>query len=383
MAKGPGLSPQQANQMARMMIVNNAVKMTNQIFDETVTPSSQSVINIPPRNVGFLLGFWVEVIATITENNTGTPGLTPFGPANLVDSFVFNDLNNNQRINTTGWHMNLINSARASMPFLSAETLNSYPIDYGYNFTDIISAPATLTQNAANTVRMLYYVPLAYSEHDLRGGVYANVVNATMQLQINLNANPVIVAGANSVSAVYDDSSIDVTYDSCRVRVHQVYYDQLPKDDKGFDIFPRLDTATIYELKNTTVTGMSANSDFPISYSNFRDFLSTFFVYANGTELNDGSDITSFALQSANYTNIFKVPPKLVGAWGRQNIQGDFPSAAYYFPTRQKPISTVQYGNMELVLNASTVNSGARGLIGYESFALTNVISGAASLNAG
>lgn len=382
MAAPSNISPQDANLLARRMIVSRGVKMTQQIFSQTVTPSTQNVINVAPRNVGLILGFWVEVTSTFTNaDDTNDVTLTNFGPANVLSNISFYDLNNNVRINTSGWHLSLLNSARSAAPFLVSRTNTSYPLDFGNNFTNIIQAPSTIAKSTAGTVNMMYWVPLAYSEQDLRGAVYANVVNATMNLQLTINPAAVVASTLSPANAVYTGTTPDTSNTSTTITVYQVYYDQLPVGKNGV-LLPMLDLATIYEMKNTTLTGLVANQDFPIPYSNFRDFLSTIAVYANGTELNDGSDINTVALQSANYTNIFKVTPKYISMWTRQLLQNDFPSATYYISSRQKPISTVQYGNMELVINPSTVNSGANVMVGYESFALVNVIGGAQSLAA-
>lgn len=366
----------QQNAAIRSVISTTAVKMTQQIFSTTVTPASQNVLNIAPRNVGLLLGFFVEVTAAVANTAGATATLTPLGPSNVLSNIAFYDLNNNVRINTAGWHVNAVNTARGGSAFLSASTLTGYPIDYTNNFTNIIQSPASLAASATGTVNMMYYIPLAYSDVDLRGSIYGNVVNATMNLQLTINPNPFVASG-DSTLAMFSGNAGSIT--SATVTVYQVYYDQLPTSQNGV-LLPVLDLSTIYELKNTNITGITANQDFPIAYSNFRDFLSTTMIYDNGGTLNNGSDLNYLALQAANYTNIFKVAPKYVKAWERQRINNDFPSGMYYIDHRQKPISTVQYGNMELIVNASTVNTNAVCLMGYEDFALQNVISGAQSL---
>jgi len=142
--------------------------------------------------------------------------------------------------------------------------------------------------------------------------------------------------------------------------------------------------STIYGLNNTSLTGMVKNQDFPIPYANFRDFLSTSVIWDNGGTLTAGTDISYWALQSANFTNIFKIDPYLASLFVRKRIQCDVPVGCYYFDHRQKPISTIQYGNLELIQNISaTVNSGAQDILGFEYFALVNTISGAGSLAAG
>jgi hypothetical protein len=128
-----------------------------------------------------------------------------------------------------------------------------------------------------------------------------------------------------------------------------------------------------------------AGQDFPYQYANFRDFLSTFAVYVNNGTTGArgvGADINYWALQSANFTNIWKKEPALVALESRQLIQTDFPPGVYYFGTREKPISTTQYGNMQLVLNAATAANNPYELIAVEDFALVQTLSMAGSLAA-
>lgn len=378
----------QANNMARSLITQSAIKMTQNIYSVTINPQNQTNVQIPIRGVGLVLGFWLDIAIAVAAQGAGnTYSLTPFGPANVLantSGCILTDLNNNIRINTSGWHLHFSNSAKKRRAFESAFTLTGYPIGYGHNWTQVVDAPASLT-NAAGTVYMRYWIPAAYSDYDLRGAMYMNVVNATAYVTLNINpsATAFVAAGADPTLAVYQATGGTPTSGwgtTCTINLSQVYYDQLPTSN-GQVILPYSDLSAIYELKNLAYTGLTANNDFPVPYSNFRDFLSTFAVWDNGGTLDTGQFTNYWALQSANFTNIFKISPFLAAGIARNEIGDDFPQGVYYFPSREKPISTVQYGNMNLILNpAGTINSGAQLLIGLEDFALVNTLVGAASL---
>lgn len=392
------LSPAQLNSVARQLIKARAVKMTQPIFSQTYTASgtsnisnSQPVVSVNPRNVGLIKGFWVKISATITNGSAVLINLSDIGPANILSQIQFNDLNNNTRIQTTGWHINVLNSMKARRAFGSS-LVRTTGFDsaekYGANFAGQITAPATIAAAATGTVIMWYWVPLAYSDDDLRGSVYANVVNATMQLNLTFTPTPVVATGTDSTSALYVGNAAGSTalavISAATVTVYQSYLDQLPVGN-GAVILPVLDLATIYDIKNTAVTAVVANQDFPIQYANFRDFLSTTMIYVNTAATgarSDGSDINYLALQSANFTNIFKKDPGLIALETRNHLGSDLPPGMYYFGSREKPISTVQYGNMQLVLNALTAGTGAYALMGYESFALVQTLNMAGSLAA-
>lgn len=382
------MNAQQQNALARSLITGRAIKMTQNIYSNTVNPQTQTQVQIPFRNVGMVLGFWVDIaIAAAAPGVGNTYTLTPFGPANVLSQILVTDLNNNVRIQTAGWHLHFVNTAKKGSPFGVSRTNTSYPIAYGVNWANAFAAPTTVTGASGATIYMRYWVPLAYSDFDLRGAMYMNVVNATAYLQLNITpgANAFVASGTDATLAVYQASGGTPTSNwgtTATINVYQVYYDQLPMAQNGAPVLPMLDLATIYELKNTAYTGMVTGQDFPIPYSNFRDFLSTFVVWDNGGTLDVGVNTQAWKLQSANFTNIFNISPNLAAFIARNEIQDDYPAGTYYFPSRNKPISTVQYGNMELVLTPTgTVNSGAQVLVGYEDFALVNTLVGAASLN--
>lgn len=385
------LNAAQANGMATAMVTARALRMVQSIFSQTFTPSSQSVVNIIPRNVGLIMGFWLKVVSTVSNTTGGAVAITPtdFGAANLLSQIQFTDLNNLVRIQTSGRHMNLLNTVKARVPYASAllnTTMDGINIagGYGANWT-VINEPSSIADAASGTVTMWYYVPLAYGDGDYRGAVFANVVNATMQLQLTINTTPVAASTADTTNAVYKAVAGAGANTSTTITVYQDYLDQLPVGGNGAGfVLPMLSLSTIYEIKETIFTALVQGNDFPMQYPNFRDFLSTFAIFNNNgtTGRLVGSDVNYWALQAANLTNIFKLEPSLVALRSRALIHTDFPKGCYYFGSRQRPISTTQYGNMELVLNAATASAGAYVLVGWEDFGLQNVITQAGSLPA-
>jgi hypothetical protein len=378
-------NPTQINALARQMVAASSVRMCQQIYSTTVTPATQPSINIIPRNVGLILGFWVKVKATFTAAAVTAITPTNFGAANLLSQIQFTDLQNNTRIQTPGWHLNFVNSVKGRSPYASA--LLTTALDgnagiagqYGSNWT-VNSQPASIAGGVTDaTTTFWYYVPLAYTDGDYRGAIYAAVVNATMQLSLTFNPTAVVAAGDSTLAVFQGNTG---TFDSATVTVYQDYLDQIPFGKNG-PILPMMDLSTIYELKQTLFTNMTPASDFPMQYSNFRDFLSTFAVYYNGAARVAGADINFWALQSANFTNLWKIEPALAALKTRALLHTDFPLGVYYFGSRAKPISTTQYGNMELVLNPSAAAAGAYCLVGYEDLAYVNNITQAGSLPAG
>lgn len=384
----------QNNAYARQLIVQNSVERIQQIYSTSLTSlsSSNNVINVVPRNVGLIMGFFVDISLTFNVTSADSVGISPFGVANLLQQVIFNDLQNNTRIQTAGWHLHAINSARLGRPYALPFAMdksgnaggNNTPVVYGDQWS-IMQGPATVATATPTTIIARFYVPLAYSREDLRGAVYANVINATMQLQLTLNTNLIVAQSVDHTLSVYHATTATAptyTVSAVDVTVYQHYRDQLPIGQNG-PILPWLDLSTSYELKNTTMTGLSVGQDFPVPYSNYRSYLSTFFIFDNGGTLNAGSDINYIALQSANYTNLLKATPDEFALLSYAYLQTGWPLGTYYISHRNDPISTIQYGNMDLIVNASTVNANAQLLMGYEDLAMVNLLTQAGSLPGG
>ncbi len=392
MAKGPQqaqANPNDVNMAARNAVLASAIDMLQPIYQTTLTGAIPGqVLNIPLRNVGLIKKLLVKVQFDISSVAAETHTLTPLGLANIFSNVTFTDLSNQQRINTTGWHLHLLATARRQSIYGSAFTTDSpsagtiaAPYGLGSNFPVIYSPAIVPGTGAAQHCNMFFEIPIAYSDYDLRGAIYASVVSATMNLQLTVNPNfEVVNTAVDITNNVYQSSSAVLgTLANFQIQVYQNYLDQLPIGKNGV-VLPILDLSTAYMLNNTTVTGLVANQDLPIPYANFRNFMSTFCIYDNAGVLNTGVDIAYWALQSANYTNIWKVDPRTAALLTRNIVNDDMPKGVYYFDHRRRPISTVQFGNMSLVLNPAAVTSGAAVFVAYEALGIINMVTQAGSL---
>lgn len=371
---------EQQNAIARRVVLQSGVKMKQQIFSASVNPAEINRLNIPVRPVGLVLGFIIQVEG-IATNAAGTAAdRTIFGTANALREITFNDLNSYTRVRVPGWYLAFLNTARSGYGY-GGVYANGIPMDYTNNY-DVYEGAANLAASASSDISHVYYLPVSYSSTDLRGAIYAATTGANMSLDVEINRTP-FVGATNSVNAIYSGNAGGGWNGNVTVTVYQVYIDQIQRDQTGAPIVPMLDLNTAYELKQTSFNGPSANQDFPMAYSDYRSFLSTFAVFDNGGVFNNGTDVNYFSLVSANSTNIWRVTPKIAALDTRNIIMTDAPSGCYYFDSRDIPINTVNFGNMELNLNASSVNANARVLVGFESFALISQLSGASSLGGG
>lgn len=372
----------QQNMMARQLIVANAVDLVQQIFTTNITTyiSGQAFpVNVPVRNVGLIKRFWVEIVATPKQGAAETQTKTTLGGANFLSQVVLTDLNNQVRISTSGWHLHYLATVRRQLAFGAAFT-NSDPSGIAQNW-GLMTTPSPVT--TVQTMRWFYEIPVSYSDTDLTGAIWANVLNATMNLQLVINPNFFVATGADPTLAVYQSSTAQLgTFNNITITVYQNSLDQLPVNPQtGTVILPPMDLEYVYLLNNTNATGLAVGADQALPYANWRNFLSTFVIYDNAGVLNLGTDTNYIAMQSANFTNLFKLDPFMLSLITRTKINDDFAAGVYYIDTRNKPINTLQYGNMQLLFNPSAVTGGtSQLLIGYESLALQGVMNQAGSI---
>jgi hypothetical protein len=398
---GPSASPnsggsaqptlQQQNALARSLVLNQAVNMQQSVGAGTITgtiTSSNNQVNVSPRLVGLAKRFFLEIEATLTNSGTTAQLLaaTEWGVANLVSQVVFTDLSNNVRINTAGWHLHALATAKRGRPYGSAQLqagVDSAGVDFASNWAPITQGTLP-TVTTTTTIRMVYEIPLSYNDQDLRGAVYLGVTNATCNLQFTVNPAFVVTsataANRQTAGAVGAGGG---TLSNVKYTVYQHYLDQLPMSKSGV-VLPILDLSTNYLVLNTQLTGMVANTDFPMPYANFRDFLSTFVVFDTGAGLDVGAanGVNYFSLTAANYVNFFKLDPQMCALFSRSKIGYDFPKGCYYFDHRHRPINSSQFGNIEMNMNAgSNITTGAIVYLGYEMFALTSLVAQSGSIS--
>ncbi len=380
------MSPDQMNMAARNIVLSAGVERLQQIYTGSVAPATSGPINIAPRNVGLIRGFLVCVEGSINVDgtDTDTASLAPFGVANALSNIQFQDLNNITRINCPGWLLALINSAKQPMVFGGAYAPN-VPIGYGNNF-DVMVGPSTIADTVTSAVKMYYYVPLAYTKLDLRGAMYAGVVNANAQLSLTVNPTPGVDATDRTLAMYYGSDGITWS-GNVTVTVWQDYIDQLPIGQNGQPILPMGDLSLTYQIMQTTLSGMVENQDFGVPFANYRSFISATVVLDNGVTpfLNNGDEVNYFSLEAANSSLIFKYGPEEAALIGGRNIfMADVPLGTYHFSFRNKPITTQNFGNMQLNVNPnSNINAAASLLVGYEQFATLSQVTFATSLPTG
>jgi hypothetical protein len=381
-----------ANMAARAMIIANGVDMSFplQTQNPVWTQGQVSSLTFQVKPTGLLKRLWIKVTGTITVTTVGatvsnTAQVLPqvgLGFANFFSNIQLLDPFTNFRINTSGWHIKMAEFARrmnAAMigyvPGQVAGAANATPEGLGGNiWSPIINCPATVTQaGGAKTFEYWYEIPVAYSDHNLSGSIWAGSVEATISLSLQINPNFIVNSGiTDNVLAGYVGSAnpTAATMTGLAVTVYQNVYDQVPRAADGSLVLPALDLQHAYMFINSNITGLTAGQTQQVVYTPWRNFLSTFMVYDNNGVLNTGSDVTQIAIQTANAYNLYTVEPHLHSLWSREKIGFDWPAGTYFFDTRDKPIKTLQYGQMSIAFTPLSVGStAAQLLIAYEMMA--------------
>jgi hypothetical protein len=391
------MSPQQQNMMVRQLLLRGggvgnvyyppAVDMWQQlspILPSAVGPGA--VVTIQLRNVGLVKRLVCEISATITAGATSVQTLTPLGLANLISNVTFIDLGNNTRINTTGWHLNLVSSVKRRRVFGAAYSSDT-PNGYGNVNNRVMYAPATIAAAGSSPVKLVLEIPFVKNNQDLRGAIFADVTNAVMQIQITLNPSMFVASGADKTLAVYQSAGSDLaTLSNFSIQVNQNYLDQLPRNPQtAAPILPALDLGTAYLLNNTAGGLPVVNQDNGYAFVNARSYESVAVIYDNNGTLNiNGSDLNYLALTSANFTNILRWDGPMSVVAERDILGCDFPAGTRYLDFRHRPINTDMYGNMQIIINPNNVaGSGATFLFGWEAYGIIGQVNLGGSLPMG
>ena len=388
------MNPLQQNAIVRNLILRGGVlgqsyfppaidmwQQLNPILPSSVGPGS--VITIQLRNVGLVKRLIIEFSATITAGATSVQTLTPLGLANLFSNITFIDLGNNTRINSTGWHLNCVSSVKRRRVFAAAYSSDT-PNGYGNVNNRVMYAPPTISANGSTPVKFILEIPFVKNNHDLRGAIFADVTNAVMQVQLTLNPQMFVSTTADKTLAVYQSAGSDLaSLSAVTVQCNQNYLDQLPRNPQNAaPILPALDLGTAYLLNNTASGLPVVNQDNGFSFVNARSYESVVLVYDNNGTLNiNGIDLNYIQVTSANFTQVLRYDGMMAVTSERDIMGADFPAGMRYLDFRNRPINTDQYGNMQLIVNPSSVlGSAATILFGWEAFGIIGQVNQAGSL---
>lgn len=385
-------NPVVANAMARAGLIPGPSTQTVRRFQQIAQFTSANYIagqqlrfTAYPAPAGIITRFLVRVSASVGIGGAETQTRVGVGAAAFFSNVQYVDTSNQTRINVPGWYLNILSTQRRRREYAAALVGDVAGVA-GSGDTwggDLISAPATLNAGppaaGSPNFAMVYELPLAYGHDDLRGGVLANLINASQSIILTVNPNFFAAAGdeVNVAEAAYQSSTAQLgAIGNLTITVYQEYIDQI-----GGLPLPMIDLATQYLLQTHGGERPVANTDLIIPYSNYRLFLSTIIRYNNSGVFNLGSDMNYIAVRTANGTDLIHVDPYILTLLNREQTGCDLPAGYYAINHRAKPLFTNSFGNISLVIQAGAVTGvNSSVTVGYEQLALMSQVAGAGGI---
>lgn len=382
-----------ANYQARQIVLNESYPVIQEVESQTFDPKNKSTFDVTPANIGIVKGFTIVVKAIIDASEfaqADAAQLCNFGAANLIQRITYYDPDNQRHTETTGWHLHLINSLKQGRPYLAPTQYNGfgapsgleYPVFYGNKFKVQSARPVISGEDGGLDqieVTFTYYLPLAYSDTDLTGAVLANVPQSKQRLKIefannntafnNTTVDKLTTVNNDAIYNVVSQTGKQMKFTEMSYTVYQHYLDQLPVGQNGY-ILPLIDLSTLYCLENSAFGGITPNVDFTVQYANLYKYLSTVAIYDKGSiedHLN-GENLNYLSQRTANFSDTCKMSPVAWVGQTRKMFGNDLPFGVYYKDNRDKPVYTLQYGNVGFVVNPKKVAPDQRLLMGYEYF---------------
>jgi hypothetical protein len=300
----------QANANARANLLATGVSMVKKL--PLVSMGLGQQVQIPGQRMGVTTGFMLQVVANVTIAAAAT--IATLGPWNLFNRVLYTDFGGVNRVNTNGFSLYAMQCVKHND--LAGNAVPGVIPNIGAIDTNILNVP--LADGTANICYNLW-VPLAYNPmSDLRGGILTQTVVGDHYITLQ-TANAMV---GDPFTSPYEAGT--VTLNSLTIQAFQHYIQpQNLNPANPLTGLPAIDLSTVYYV-------LLANSN----------------------------------------TNMRELNPAIVRAGMRSQLGGDLPSGVYYIGSRQQPILTNLYGNVQLRMDINTVNAGVTQIISqYESFA--------------
>jgi hypothetical protein len=398
-----GLSQQAAQAFANNMTIRKAWLNSSAPLIQAVAfaaptyaQGQATTVNLLGSATGLIRKFYLVVTGTLNATSGTFIPSAPLGITNLLSNITFTDLNTRVRHNTTGAHMHMIQAARrgwvpgmaltaAAMSETAGATGNG--AFWGFNFF-ANNAPTTYTGGTAKNFQWTWEIPVAYTDTDLRGCIWANQVTANNLLSLTIN--PAFFAtnsgGADVSGSGYNTATAALgttlpTLTNLRFTLYQDMFVQGPQDKNGNIALPQVDMAYSYNLLMVPAQALQANSDNVFFAAPNRQILSHMLFWDNYlyNTAPAGSDVTAIKIQVANSLVMRQMEPGILAYWTRNLIGTDMPVGSaggtsttktdyttYYIDTRRRPLNVQTSGNVGLYFNPNSVQAGAALNIGYE-----------------
>ncbi|MHB8387515.1 hypothetical protein [Metallibacterium sp.] len=287
---------------------------------------------------------------------------SPKAPFNIINRIKLTDFDGTDRVNCSGFQLATLQCVREKHA-------------YGYNNdsqTSVLANPAVPTAIAAGqNLQFIIEVPLAFSDTDLRGALLTQT--AVGEAWLSLDWNSLLYQSLND-DAVYNGAPTTTVALSAgatiQVAVEQEYL--LPQSIGGQVPLPALDLMTVYELSGAlrSADNIAVGSEKLFNYPNVRSVIGAYFSYLNnGVMHTPTTDLTRVRL-IANGNNVLREYTPFTKLFDmRKLINGDWRVGTIWELSREKPIQTALFGNVQYGITFAAVTAGNTNVeVMFESF---------------
>lgn len=346
------VSPFQMNMMARMNLLQTGISMVKRI--QPVRGDMGSQLKIPLLRMGIMTGVMLHF--TVPVKITAAATASPVAPWNIAQQVTYNDFAGTQRTRTNGFQLWAAQSMKQG-DALSVAPQMDYPGagDSGpalvYD-TNIISQPVATGEKE---IRFSIYVPMAYDpSSDLTGAVLTQTNVGEHYITVDLARG---LVGADPWVFPYTAGTV-ASAGQVTVEAYQMY---IQPQNMSAENLPVIDLSTVYGFEGAYQTTANIASGQPtyINYPNNRSILSTLLTFENGTAFTpNGADLDQITIVANSNTNFKEMTPRLVREIMRNMINSDLPPGNYYLGSRQQPILTQLYANVQAKMDVKEAKAG-------------------------
>lgn len=351
MAQQP-LSPFQQNAIARMNLLQTGISMTKRL--QPVKGDLGSQLKIPLLRMGIMTGVLLQFTVPVNITVAATASLV--SPWNIAQQVVYNDFAGTQRTRTNGFQLWAAQSMKQG-DALSVVPEMVYPgsgdngplLAYDSN---ILSQPTAVGEHE---ITFSLYVPMAYDpSSDLTGAVLTQTNVGEHYITVDLIRQ---LVGTDPWASPYTAGTVAAD-GQVTVEAFQMY---IQPQNMTADNLPIIDLSTVYGFEGgyQNTANIASGQATYINYPNNRSILSTLITFENGTAFTpNGADLSQITVVANSNTNFKEMTPRLVREMMRNMINSDLPAGTYYLGSRQQPILTQLYANVQAKMDVKEAKAG-------------------------
>ena len=347
------LTPQEQNTLMRELLKQNSPKILKKL--PTVNGTLGGTTRIKLQNTGLITRLLANInipyTTTVAPTNLGNKGAFA-----AVPKIQLLDFDGSSRINTSAYHLSVINAMRGRCVFGGDAFVQSNAglLVSSVGMTDNYRNPLAPLTVAANTLQFTLEIPLAANSQkgDLRGMLAAQYVSGEIQLAIDLAST---LVGTADDDYVFNGGTM--TYGTPTITVFQEYY--LPQVVRGVTTIPQMDVSTVYELGvySRTTDNIAAGQEKFLNFPTVREVNGVVVDYLNNKLLGGGTnaaDLQAFTIYANGNNVIYQTDQNTQNYIERSALNTDLPQGTFMFDFSAAPVSTALWGNVQLAVTPGT-----------------------------